>query len=102
MKRTLLLPLLVACAVAACNDETTTAEPQSAQEYQSLAVSIGDDYVGLACDAFTEGQAFCADDTTFVYCSLGVWWAIDCVDDLGADFCGEDDYYDTVDCYIWI
>jgi len=102
MKWTLLTCLFLASVVVGCNSDEDKAEPQSAEQYVSLAAGYGADYDGLICDWYTEGQAFCADDTTFVYCSLGEWWMLDCVDDLGADFCGEDDVDDTVDCYVWI
>ena len=108
MKRTLLAVLLVLSAAgsfAACssNDSSTddSAQPQQAAQYQNLASSYGYDYFGLVCDDYNEGSAFCADDRTFVFCSVGVWWQLDCIDDIGADFCGEDDYYGTVDCYAW-
>ena len=104
MNRTLLALVLACAAAAGCKDDdsTTTAEPQQAEDYVSLAVGYGDEYDGLICDAYSEGEAFCADEVTFVYCSGGEWWELDCVYDVGADFCGEHDSDNTVDCYIWI
>lgn len=107
MKRTLLGALVLACILVGCLDldkddgDVSTAEPASAEIYASRGISLGDYYDGLVCDWYTEGSALCADDTTFVYCTGGEWWALDCVDDLGADFCGYDEYDDTVDCYVY-
>lgn len=97
--------LVIGCILAGCyEDEITTSDPQPqpADKTLSIPVSLGEDYTGRSCDALTEGEAFCLDDRTLVYCSLGEWWMVDCIDDLDADFCGEDDYYDTADCYYWL
>ena len=52
----------------------------------------------MFCNAFSEGLAWCDDDVTIAYCSLGTWWLLDCYD-IGADFCGDDGI--TVDCYVY-
>ena len=102
MKRTIGV-LVIGCILAGCfEDEITTSEPQPADKNLSIPVSLGDEYSGLECDWITEGESYCADDRTLVYCSLGEWWIVDCIDDLDADFCGVDDVTDEADCYYWL
>ena len=112
MTKTALLAFVLGCALAACQTSNTPAKGgtvrgvdarDSGQTVGSksrtstrYANDYGDEYEGVTCDAFSEGLAWCDDDYTIAYCSLGQWWLLDCWD-VGEDFCGDDGY--TVDCY---
>ena len=104
---------LFALALAACQVSSptkgTTARGSDAQaagqtvgdssrSSKRYATNFGDYYEGMFCNAFSEGLAWCDDDVTIAYCSLGTWWLLDCYD-IGADFCGDDGI--TVDCYVY-
>lgn len=65
---------------------------------RSNGSNMGSTYLGVTCDASTEGLAWCDSDTDLAFCTGGDWYLLDCSHAaIGGDFCAEDD--DTVDCY---
>ena len=60
----------------------------------------GETYLGVTCDASMEGAAWCDTETEVAFCSGGVWYLMDCsaLDELA--WCGYDEAYDVVDCFV--
>ena len=63
---------------------------------KSMATQKGASYETVTCDDSEEGVAWCDDDQTIIFCSGGIFWALDC-GAIGGDFCAETS--DTVDCF---
>jgi hypothetical protein len=81
---------------AGCGEEKKGKTGGQAAGMKSMGTNKGMEQDGVTCDAATEGQGFCADDYTIIFCADQSWWELDC-SAFGA-FCGYDG--DTVDCFL--
>ena len=70
----------------------------TASANSSMATMEGSTYMSQTCDGTAEGQGFCADTSTIIFCSGGNWYSLDCSQLSSTPDCGEDSNGD-VDCY---
>jgi hypothetical protein len=89
--------VLALALTGGCGSDKPSTAGDRAKGMKSQANQQGTEHDGLLCDASTEGEGFCVDDWTIVFCADGYWWALDC-SALGA-VCYEDAY--IVDCYAY-
>jgi len=66
---------------------------------QPHAIDTGSAYGEVTCDAETEGDAWCTDDTRITFCSHGHFYKLDCSDIGNHNVCAEESDRTSIDCW---